>query len=236
MNNYFCTNSGCSPCQQPQPPCPPQPPCQQQPPQEPRRANCPCAEDFRQLLRLLCGQQLRALVDFSTFAFLTDYYVLGTALETATVTTAPGDNLSAPAGTYVCGSDSCETLTVSGQLYPPQAAGTALEATITQVALCRLKAVAFDAATTTDVDAAANFQTVSQTLSQLLRTGRPQECGSMIDALTSAAAVRTSTVAVGPLVVTNSAILGQLGDVLVMANSTDNRFYLICANEIDYMG
>ena len=58
----------------------------------------------------------------------------------------------------------------------------------------------------------------------------------MIDALTSAAAVRTSTVAAGPLVVENSAILGQLGDVLVMANSTDSRFYFICANKIDYMG
>lgn len=226
MNNYFCTNSGCQPCQPVQPPCPPP-----QPPQEPVRPGCPCGEDFRRLLGLLCGQQLRPLVDFSTFAFLSDHYLLGTALEAATAGTTPGDNLAGPAGTYVCGSDSCETVTVSGLLYPPQTAGTALEATVTQVALCRLKAIAFGV---TDTDAA--FQTVSQTLSQLLRPGRPQDCGSMIDALTSAAAVRTSTVAVGPLVVTNSAILGQLGSVLVMANSTDSRFYFICADKIDYMG
>ena len=106
---------------------------------------------------------------------------------------------------------------------------------MTQAALCRLKAISFDALAADD-DAAANFQSISQTLSQLLRPNRPQDCGSMIDALTSAAAVRTSTVAAGPLVISNSAIIGQLGDVLVMANSTDSRFYFICANQIDYMG
>ena len=58
----------------------------------------------------------------------------------------------------------------------------------------------------------------------------------MIDVLTSAAAVRTSTVVAGPLIIANSAILGQLGDVLVMANSTDNRFYFVCANKIDFIG
>ena len=34
----------------------------------------------------------------------------------------------------------------------------------------------------------------------------------------------------------NSTILGQMGDILVIANSTDSRFYFICANKIDFMG
>ena len=38
------------------------------------------------------------------------------------------------------------------------------------------------------------------------------------------------------LVVENSAILGQIGSILVMANSTDNRFYFICADKIDCIG
>lgn len=223
MNNYFCTNSGCTPCQQQT--------CQPEPP----RPGCACADDYRQLLKLLCSQQLQPLIDFSSFAFVSDFYILGSALTTPAAGTAPGDNLAEPAGTYVCGSDSCETITVSGLLYAPDTAGTALETTVTQAALCRLKAISFDALAVDD-DAAANFQSISQTLSQLLRPNRPQDCGSMIDALTSAAAVRTSTVAAGPLVISNSAIIGQLGDVLVMANSTDSRFYFICANQIDYMG
>ena len=224
MNNYFCTNSGCAPCQP-----------QSCPQQEPPRHGCACADDFRRLLDLLCSPQLRLLVDFASFAFVSDFYVLGSALTAPVAGTAPGDNLAEPAGTYVCGSDSCETVTVSGSLYAPDTAGTPLASTVTQAALCRLKAIAFGALAV-DGDAAANFQTISQTLSQILRPQRPQECGTMIDALTSAAAVRTSTVAAGPLVVENSAILGQMGDVLVMANSTDNRFYFLCANKIDYMG
>ncbi len=222
MSNYFCTNSGCSPCQ-------PQAPCQ------PETPHCACADDFRKLLHLICGAQLRPLIDFAAFAVVSDFYILGSALDAPIAGTAPDDNLADPAGTYVCGSDSCETVTVSGVLYPPEVGGTPLATTVTQAALCRITAIAFEALAV-DGDATANFQTVSQTLSQLLRPNLPQDCGSMIDALTSAAAVRTSTVAAGPLIIANSAILGQLGDVLVMANSTDSRFYFVCANKIDFIG
>ena len=230
MSNYFCTNSGrdCN-CQ---PPCPPQQPFQQ--PVQP--TGCPCNEDFRRALDLICSPRLQPLVDFSTFAFVTDFYLLGSALDTPVAGATPGDNLATPAGSYVCGGDSCEALTVSGLLYPPETGATALESTVTQVALCRLNAVSFDAAETETTTAAANFQTISQTLGQLLRPKKPQDCGNLADALTNAAAIRASTVTTGPLVVANSTILGQLGDILVMANSTDNRFYFICANKIDYMG
>ena len=121
MNNYFCTNSGRD-CGCP-PPCPPQP---QQPPQT--DCCCPCGEDFRRALDLLCSPRLQPLVDFTTFAFVTDFYILGSALATPTAGTAPGDNLADPAGSYVCGGDSCEALTVSGLLFPPEDGATALEA------------------------------------------------------------------------------------------------------------
>lgn len=222
MNNYFCTNNGCAPCQQnvqtaQQKPC------------------CPCGEDFRKALELICCPQLRSLVDFTTFAFVTDYYVLGTALVALAAGTTPADNLDDPDATYVCGGDSCETLTVSGLLYPPEVGGTALAPTVTQAALCQLTAIAFEAVEV-DESAAANFQTISQTLGQLLRPQRSLDCCSVADALTTAAAVRASTVTAGPLVVANSTILGQIGSVLVMANSADSRFYFICANAIDFLG
>lgn len=234
MNNYLCTNSGrdwgcgCPPPPQPQPQPWPQPPAA--PPAEP----CDCGEGFRRILDLLCGPRLQPLVNFNAFAFVTDYYVLGTAIETTAATTTTGDNLDSPAASYVCGGNSCGALTVSGSLYPPQAA-TALESTVTQVVLCRLNAISFDAAGTDDT-ATANFQALTQALGQFLRPQRPQDCSSLADVLTSAAAVRASTVTTGPLVVENSTILGQLGSVLVMANSTDNRIYLICADKIDFMG
>jgi len=229
LSNYFCTNSGrdCN-CQ---PPCPPQPtPCEAAP------VNCPCSEDFRRALDLLCSPRLQPLVDFTSFAFVTNFYILGSALDTPVAGTAPGDNLAAPAGSYVCGGDSCEALTVSGLLYPPEAGATALEPTVTQVALCHLNANAFASVPDAAETPASNFQTLSQTLGQLLRSKKPQDCSNIADALTNAAAIRASTVTTGPLVVVNSTIIGQLGDLLVMANSTDSRFYLICANKIDFMG
>ncbi len=224
MNNYFCTNDRCAPCQQPVNCQPPQHPC------------CPCGEDFRKALDLICCPQLRSLVDFSAFAFVTEQFVLGTALVPAPDGTTPSDNLDVPAATYTCGGDSCETITVSGILYPAITGGEALAPTVTQAALCQLAAVAFGV---TDVGdgTTANFQTISQTLSQLLRPQRTTECCcSVADALTTAAAVRASTVVAGPLIVQNSTILGQIGSILVMANSTDSRFYFICANSISFLG
>lgn len=221
MNNYFCTNNGCAPCQQ-----------NCQPTQG--RPSCPCGEDLRKALELICCPQLRPLIDFTSFAFITDDYVLGSALVRVAGAAVPRDNLDDPSATYVCGSDSCETLTVSGILYPAVVGGAALEATVTQAALCQLTAVVFSAVD--GEDPAVNFQTVSQFLSQLLRPQRQVECCSVADALTTAAAVRASTVVAGALVVENSTILGQVGSVLVMANSTDGRFFFICANAIDFLG
>lgn len=174
-------------------------------------------------------------MDTATFAFVTDNYILGTPIGAAPDGTAPSDNLTAPAATFVCGGDNCESLTVSGTLYPATPDGAALATLVSQVALCRLGAIAFDATETGD-GATANFQTISQFLGQRLRPKKPQECTTIAEALTGAAAVRASTVTVGPLVVQNSAIIGRVGDVLVMANSTDNRFYFICANKVDFMG
>lgn len=224
MNNYFCTNNGC------QQPCPPV--------SQPDSCTCcTCGEDFRRALSLLCSRQIQPLVNFAAFSYVSDFYVLGTALTAPVAGTAPSDNLDAPAGTYVCGGDSCETVTVSGILYPPTVGGTALATTVTQAALCRLKAISFDALAV-DGDAAANFQTISQLLGQMLRPQRPQDCcgTSMAEAMTHAAVVRASTVAAGPLLVENSTILGQVGNVLVMANATDSRFYFICADDIDFVG
>ena len=234
MNNYFCTNSGweCNcppPCQHPNPQ-----PCQQTCPQPPN-PSCPCSDDFRQALDLLCSPRIQPLVDFNAFAFVTGNYILGSALDTLVAGTAPGDNLAAPAGSYVCGGDSCEALTVSGALFPTEPDSTALAAIVTQVALCRLYAIAFGASAEGE-GIESNFQTISQTLGQLLRPKKTQDCCNLADALTNAAAVRASTIIAGPLAVENSTILGQLGDILVMANSTDSRFYFICANKIDFMG
>lgn len=220
MNNY-CTNGGCRSC-------PPANCC-----------DCPCGKDLHRALGLLCCAQLQPLINFDAFAFVSGYYILGSATTTLTVGTAPSDNLDAPAGSYVCGGNSCSTASVSGAVYSP--AGTAATgSTVSLASLCAATAVAFDAApATATATQAENFQAARQLLSQLLRPQpHPSDCcteGSLLNSLTTAAQ-QTVSLAAGPLLLENAAVLGELGSVLVLANSTDFRFYLVCANKIDFIG
>lgn len=238
MSNYFCTNSGrdCNfcqqDCQQQSHEC-----CQQQSHECCQQSECPCGEEFRHALDFLCDSALRSLIDFDAFAFLTDFFLLGTSLQATICGTAPDDNLNDLNGSLVCGGDSCETIQVSGPLHYPIPNTAALNASISQVVLCQLNAIAFDAASTGDGQE-SNFQTIRHTLSRLLKPRHDQDCccSSIAEALTSAAAVRTTTLTAGPLLVKNAAILGQIGDILVLANSADYRFYLVCANKIAFLG
>lgn len=224
MNQHYCTTGGCD-C-----PTPRQQPCQTCPTEAASR--CSCADDFRTLLGILCGPQLRGLIDFAAFGFVTDSYLLGITLIEPTVGTTPGDNLAGLTGTYVCGSAGCDAVAVSGELALAAVGAAPAALPVTQVALCRLDAIAFTVSGVVET----NFQTVSQTLSQLLEPRKPNCCDTVAGSLLGAAAARTATVTAGPLAVYNSVVLGTLGDVLVLANSTDSRFYLVCADKIGFIG
>ena len=205
------------------------------PPPPPPLSGCGCGESFRQALNLLCSQQFYTLVDFSAFAFLSSYYVLGASVEAPTGGSAPGDNLTALSATYRCGTCGCETVAASGTLYPPTVGGLAQNITVSQAVPCRLTAVAFDAADDASLTSTANFQAISQLFTQLLQPAQPQGCVSVMDSVTAGVS-RTATLSAGPLLLENVQVLGQLGQLLVLANSTDERFYLVCADKIDFIG
>ena len=221
MNQNYCTTGGCS-C-----PTPRMQPCQPEP-----DSRCGCADDFRTLLGILCSPQLRSLIDFSGFGFITANWLLGTGLTEPIVGTASGDNLSGLTGTYVCGSAGCDALAVSGSLALAEVGSLSIPIPVTQVALCQLDAIAFTVISTAE----NGFQTVSQTLSQLLEPRKTSCCSTVAGSLLDAAAARTATVTAGPLTVYNSVVLGTLGDVLVLANSSDERFYFVCAEKIGFIG
>ena len=224
MNQQYRTiggDSGCGPV------CPPAPP--------PQSAGCSCGESFRQALNLLCSQQFYTLVDFSAFAFISSYSILGASVQAPTGGATPGDNLSALGATYRCGSCGCETVAASGSLYPPTVGGAAQSTAVTQAALCRLTAVAFDAANDTSLTSTANYQALVQLFTQMLHPTGPQTCVSVVDSVTAGVS-RTATLAAGPLLVENAQVLGQMGDLLVLANSTDERIYLVCADQVDFIG
>jgi len=200
---------------------------------------CPCEKDLHQALELLCSPQLQPLINFDAFAFVSGYYVLGSPITALTAGTTPSDNLDAPVGSYTCGGSSCSTAAVSGSLYAPLG-GEAIASSVSLASLCALSAVAFDAAAGTAVATQAeNFQSARQLLSRLLRPcPQPQACerdGSLLSSLTSAAQ-QTVSLAAGPLLLENAAVLGEIGSVMILANSTDFRFYFVCANKIDFIG
>ena len=44
------------------------------------------------------------------------------------------------------------------------------------------------------------------------------------------------TAAAGPLLIANAAVLGSVGDVLVLANDADRRIYYVCQSSVSFSG
>ncbi len=212
---------------------------------------CACAAGMSAALQLLCDARLAELTDFSQFAFVTDGFVLGSSLNCPERCSAGYDNLTGPlAGEFVritpC---TCENLEVAGQIYYPVpvcsgesccACGPAFDAH--EVALCALKAVAFGVTNgACCAETEQNYQQLKTLLWQALH------CSSCAPTLSAKATPcdaagsgirsrRTLSVTAGPLLVANAAVLGSVGDVVVLANDADRRFYFICDSSVDLIG
>lgn len=236
--------------------CASEAPCSSDPPvcAEPSEIDCccACAAGMSAALQLLCDARLAELTDFSQFAFVTGGFVLGTALNCPEACSTAYDNLKGPlAGEFVritpC---TCENLEVSGKIYYPQpvcsgecccACGPAFEAH--EVALCAIKAVAFGVtAGSCCAETEQNYQQLKTLLWQALHCGACAPCTLPAKATPCDASGngirsrRTLSVTVGPLLVANAAVLGSVGDVVVLANDADRRFYFICDSSVDFIG
>lgn len=252
-------NSGC-PCCQPvicccQPaPCPPQP--------EPVEEDaCCCKQSFRAALKLLCNATLASLLDFSAVAFVTDDYLAGSIPQTPVVPGAdPADNLADElTGTFRRFSPcSCDLLDVSASVYPTDVTSDVSVLTATQMSLCALDALAIQAIEgvaegdlSADEVAARNFRQIKAILSAgttnscaLTGSGGSQDCGGetcccsagLLDALSNGNLSRQVSLVAGPLVLTNVTLLGTVGNVLVLANDTDDRIYFVCVNSVQFIG
>ena len=243
---------GCMPIP-PYPPMPPRPPVPPPPRAEEADVDCGCncAAGMLGALELLCDPRLAPLVDYNQFAFFTPNFVLGTSLNCPDAATTAYDNLTGPlAGEFVsikpC---TCNDLEVSGQIYYPIpvcaadsccASGPAF--TANAVSVCSLAAVAF----TVPVSATQEetYTQLKSLLWQALHPGRPP-LGNNTPVMkptpcdctdTKLSGRRTASVAAGPLLVANAAVLGSVGDVLVLANDADQRIYYVCQSSVSFSG
>ena len=207
---------------------------------------CSCAPGLVAALQLLCRPRFAALTDYKQFAFITRDFVLGTSLNCPA--TGPLD------GEFVkITPDSCENLEVSGQIYYPIplctggaeapccAEGPYFDAD--SVRLCSLTAVAFGVSETTDFPSAeAAYNELAKLFYQATHAGcgpmpstpvKPTPCDRSSDDI---AGRGTVSVTAGPLVVGNASVLGEVGDVLILANSEDRLFYFVCRSAAGFIG
>ena len=152
---------------------------------------------------------------------------------------------------------SCDLLDIEAELHTAGRKGC--DFTAAQVSLCELDAVVIQGAkacaegeATADEVTARNFRCLRQRLAQRLNPGN-SPCGQdqcsctcdsrdcccaagLLDTLARNNLSRRVSLAAGLLVVHNVTLLGTAGNVLVLANDTDNRLYFVCVNSVQFIG
>lgn len=217
---------------------------------------CCCKASYRAALQLLCDSQIASLVDFDGAAFITATYTAGAPLTTAAPETTPADNLSTLSGSFLrLSSCNCDLLDISAALYYPPTTSTGV--TATQVSLCELAGIALQVAPGTaegDITApeatTRNYRCLKQLLSQRLSpcNSRYGECSckcncddccctaGILSLLSDNNLSRKVTLAAGQLILQGVTLLGTLGNVLVLANDSDQRIYFVCAAKVQFLG
>lgn len=266
MSDYFCTGG-----QRPENDCggpPPRPfprpdndcvgpqtndcQCSPRPDREdcsPRREECPCRAGFVQALQMLLRTGLSGLVDFQTFAFVTDDFLVGDTLVAATPATGtPYDNLGPElAGSFNRFSPcACDYIDVTGTVYLPTAvAGDAVTGlTASRLNLCDVSAIAFGVEPDTTEPATDNYQSARRLLQRLLQGPCRPECPPYPDPCDEPCNCRCNaedflggsvSLVVDGLLLANMAVLGKVGKVVVLANDTDERFYFVCTEKASFI-
>ncbi len=243
-------------CPYPPFPCPPprpRPDCVEQVRPAEVNCGCPCAAGLVAALQLLCDARFAPLVDYTKFAFFTDYFALGTSLSCPAVSAAAYDNLTGPldAGFVRITPNSCERLEVSGQLYYPIPVctgggqtpccveGPAFSAR--EVSLCSLRAVAFDMADAEEPELQqANYARLKALFYQATHPGCSETPdtpakATPCDAQNSLGTRGAASLTAGALLIGNAQILGSIGDVVILANDVSRRFYYVCQSAVDFL-
>lgn len=224
-----------------------------------REEGCSCCKaSMRQALRLLCSNQISDLLDFDGFAFVTDDLVVGA--QPVPMCPTAKDNLSDLKGTFRRFSPcNCDLIDIEGCAYGPF--GALIE--VDQATLCALSAIAFQVqgcgaggstTPTTGCDCLttpeARYRRVRDLLQCELST-IDRACGEcvchcdctddcccaegVLAALSGLSLNKRATLIAGLLALRNVTVLGTIGNVLVLGNDEDFRFYFVCANKVEML-
>lgn len=223
-----------------------------------REEGCSCCKaSMRQALRLLCSNRISDLLDFDGFAFVTDDLVVGA--QPVPMCPTAKDNLSDLKGTFRRFSPcNCDLIDIEGCAHGPF--GPLIE--VDQATLCALSAIVFQVqgcggestTPTTNCDCLttpeARYRRVRDLLQCELST-IDRACGEcvchcdctddcccaegVLAALSGLSLNKRATLIAGLLALRNVTVLGTIGNVLVLGNDEDFRFYFVCANKVEML-
>lgn len=222
-----------------------------------------CKASMRQALKLMCCNQISDLLDFNGFAFITDDLLVGA--QPATMSPASKDNLTALDGTFRRFSPcNCDLIDIAGTAYGPfgslvdvnQATLCSLSALAFQVDQTTAAAPNASAGTTvcqccTIPSTPAERYIRVRDLLQCQLAGIDDNCGEcvchcdctddcccadgVLAALSSMSLNKRATLVAGLLALQDVSVIGTIGNVLVLGNDTNYRFYFVCANKVEML-
>lgn len=126
---------------------------------------------------------------------------------------------------------------------------------VSEVSLCALSAIAFEAAGATPEQQSFNYQAAKQMLLQILRPKCPPPCPpctpprpkpcvvpcncenrGILASMDRCGMVRSVSLTAGNLLLVGATILGAVGDAILLSNDSQNRFYIICSEQVEFLG
>lgn len=126
--------------------------------------------------------------------------------------------------------------------------------TISEVSLCALDAIAFEAAGATTAQQAASYQAAKQILLQILRPKCPPPCppcqppkpkpctvpcgctnNGVLASMDRCGMAHTVSLTAGNLLLVGASLLGTIGNALVLSNDAENRFYFVCTEKVAFL-
>lgn len=224
-----------------------------------------CKASMRRALKLLCCNQISDLLDFNGFAFVTDDVIVGAQPDKMSDCSKDNlgslvgtfrrfspcncdliDIEGTAYGPFGClvNVDQATLCSLSALVFQVQGESAPCPGTasVTTMPVCECS--------TTPTTPEGRYLRVRNLLQcQLDRIDT--NCGdcicrcdctddcccaeAVLAALSSMSLNKRATLVAGLLALRNVAVLGTIGNVLVLGNDTDNRFYFVCANKVEML-
>ncbi|MDK2564054.1 CotA family spore coat protein [Romboutsia sedimentorum] len=206
-----------------------------------KKETCCCKDSMKKSLELLTCPTVNPYVNFNQFGFIGKHLLAGAQL-TAAIT--DGDNISVPDATF-SGFESCSCsslrLTPTTEVFYPVPGSASLALNINHASLCNIQAVAFTYNTTaiTRSEFEANLIALLDDSHEKCSIKCEDCCCNegVFNSIFNSFSSNIVSLTGGWLALQNVKVLGRVGNVLVLSNTTTtvNMIYFVCLDSIEFL-